>query len=265
MPTPRLTDTVVIEPHTILVFPEGHPNLPILEYDTEAGTWSERRPSSVLGAGTESVFELGQDGFIYHFSFTTVHRYDPEANRWEPSALVELEEFVSDAVALADGSFLLVGRGMTTTCLRLFDPVTLIESPLRCEAGAYWWGEAAGDGTVLVFGESGVARYDPEGDTWRAYGPPPTDLFGIGIGVGPDGRVYAFSGPRGILPGVSLAFDADDGVWLSVPLPPVGKHLPEVVAGPDGRLYLIGGNPLPPPAYGPSQLELTVEVFEPAR
>jgi hypothetical protein len=271
VPTPRVADSVVIGPSTILVFPEGDVALPILSYDTEADAWSEVRPASLppFGTGTDDVFVQAHDGSIYRFDGaveTTIHRYDPQANRWDPDAVAVLpDSYVTDAVLLGDGSMLLVSPGpQATTCLRSFDPVSGTATPLMCQPGAYWHAALATDGTIILYGESGVARYDLDADSWVASDPPPVDLVATGMGLGPDGRVYAFGGPPNAK-GIAIAFDPTLARWLPTPSPGAARTLPEVVAGPDGRLYLIGGNSSDPSdPVGPPQLELRVEVFDPA-
>jgi hypothetical protein len=262
--TPRLADAVVVGQDTIMVFLEGDTALPILEYDIPSNTWSKLQPAvPIPGIGTSEVFRQAHDGFIYKLTFPDVYRFDPSLNRWDVVVTddeVRYTYWARDGVVLDDGSILLViKQSGSTICLRSFDPISRTVVPLRCEDGRFWNAVLTADGTILVFGEDGVARFDPVANTWTPLSPPPADLFDAGMGLGPDGRVYAFIFGR-----APIAFDPISGRWLSVPAPSTDRGSPEVVSGPDGRLYLIGGTTLNlAPELG-GHLELMVEVFDPA-
>lgn len=267
VPSPRIADAMFVDANLIFVFLVGDLDQPIRVFDIQSGLWSiptqTARPFSGIGDGT--TFAQGLDGFIYRFGGPKVYRYNPRANTWDAEPIAILDDlYVTGAVVLEDGSFLLVSPGVgPTTCLGSFDPASGNMTSLGCESGRYWNAAATTDGTLIAFGEDGVVLMGATADVWQPLSSPPEDLFSAGMGLGPDQRVYAFSGSPPLTP-TATAFDLAWGRWLPMPAPRVARTEPEVMAGPDGLLYLLGGSvPYPYPEVG-GYLELSVEIFDPA-
>src|SRR5207245_2261596 len=156
-----ISDTVVIGPRTILVFLAGGSNLPILAYDTVNNSWS-KRPDQGLPLkqiGDDEAFVLGADGFVYRTQGpieTRIFRYHPQDNSWEPDQVGLVPDFsASDAVALDDGTILLVGgRSTGSSTLVWFDPKSRTVSRTETVTGSFGWGGKMGHDAILLFGES---------------------------------------------------------------------------------------------------------------
>jgi hypothetical protein len=269
-----VVDAVVLPPDRILVFPEGFGDQALPVYNTTTDAWSALAPPDAApGTGTDDVFVLATDGFVYHFTSGAeaafVHRYHPATNAYEATPVAVLDDlYVTDAIAQADGSILLFPL---QSAIRSFDPTTGEVSALSTEASGYRWAEPGLPGTIFVIGSaqhppevgySEAGCLDPETGRVEPYGPtPPMDILPLSVGNGPDGRTYVFGNPLTQAPASPWAFDHQSGTWAQVPLPLVLRTGPLVVAGPDERLYLIGGGPVPFP--GVPVVEPMVEVFEP--
>jgi hypothetical protein len=274
----RVVNAVALPPDHVLVFPEGESS-EVAIYSTSTNSWRWVRPEVVppYGTGSETPFVLGADGFVYRFSsgpeWTDVHRYDPARNTWavlgrfvDPDRLL----WVFDAIAKPEGSILLFAPPSE------YDPASDTLSRLPVAGGEFRWAEQGPRGTIIGiefptydpnkgFSESRVASFDPETGLETPLGTtPPTDMLGAGVGNGPGGRTYIFGNRFDADdPAEPWAYDHGARTWLCLPPPAMPRVSPLVVGGPDDRLYLIGGSPVPPPD-GPSMVEPTVEVFEPA-
>jgi hypothetical protein len=275
----RVVNAVALPPDRILVFPEGESS-EVAIYSTSTNSWSWVRPVVVppYGTGSETPFALGADGFVYRFSsgpeWTDVHRYDPATKTWAVLGRFvdpDHELWVFDAVAIPNGHILLFGDRPS-----VYDPATDSLSRLPEPTNIYRWAEPGPDGTIfgIVFpqydqmkgySESRVAYFDPETGVETPLGTTPaTDMLGAGVGNGPGGRTYVFGNRFDADdPSEPWAYDHLDRRWLCLPPPAVPRVSPLVVGGPDDRLYVIGGVRVPVPD-GPSRVEPTVEVFEPA-
>lgn len=265
--TPRISDAVVGRNGRIYVFPEGDASSPVLVYDPIGDDWSTLQPTVLppYGTGTDSRFALAPDGRFYRFApgaeYTEVHAYDPTTNRWQAAAVGRITGFYSTAVVAGQDGLLyaLGGNGSGGSVIYAFDPTTGHATLRGTSSDSYTSLFAASDGTLLVVGDTGVGRFSPVTDGWTRIGPAaPTSLFAAGVGLGPDGRLYAFGGPSsgGVVQGVAISFDPVTRQWGSVRPPTVARSTPRLIAA-AGRLYLIGGNP------GQTTLERTVEAFTP--
>jgi hypothetical protein len=231
---------------------------PIFNVTTETWSWITPIPASPLGVGDEAEVALAGDGYVYQFEGavdTTVIRYDPVANVWDPERVADLVDFYAvNAIGQTDGSIQIFTGGSVVS----FDPATRATEVLMTEDMLGGWAEPFANGALLALtggNGSDALCVDPSLGATEPYPPAPFDLFSGSVGAGPDGRIYAFSCGIDSLIWDVWAFDFDVHAWVPAASPAVEHCDALVITGPDDRLYLIGGGVDDPTA---------VEVFEPA-
>ena len=209
-------------------------------YDPVTDAWTDRTGTG-SPSGTEAFLVPGER-YIHRFeSFdgTAFWVYDVEAGQWQPELGRWRAEF-SDAVVGTDGRAYFIERRSSRAAA--VDLATGVVELVADPGGGYRHVELARDGRIYAIGNSGLASYDQQSDTWRTESAivPPRQLLRRQFAAGPDGRLYLdMSDPLSeSTEAPILAWDPALRVWLTVPdhgLP----EIPILVGGPDDRLYAI--------------------------
>jgi Kelch motif/Galactose oxidase, central domain len=169
-------------------------------YDPESGTWSWARG---MTAPPETATLLPDGTVLVTHPGGSSELFDPRTGRWTDTASPTQPLGAHSAMLLANGEVLLLapseGGGNRA---ELYDALTGSWTPTgRPLIG---WGPAAllADGTVLVLGADGAARYDPRSGSWATVATPPAPNYWyydrIAIRL-LDGRVLAVDGSRAAL------------------------------------------------------------------
>jgi hypothetical protein len=135
-------------------------------YDPATGTWNLAR--SMTGPGTVTLLPNGK---VLAWHGDSAELYDPRTGLW--TAVVIPPGAIADiTTTLADGRVLMLG-GAAFDKAELYDPVRDTWTPTDRPPTGRGPATLLADGTVLVFGPEGAARYHPGNGTWTTVAAPP--------------------------------------------------------------------------------------------
>ena len=178
-------------------------------YNPATGTWSLARSMSGPGA-----VALMSNGRVLAWHGDSAEQYDPRTGLWTatviPPGAVTDETGGSTAAllprsvatTLADGRLLMLAAAFNKA--EVYDPVRDTWSPTESPPTGRGPAVLLADGTVLVFGPKGAARYHPDAGTWTTVAAPPEApgqfwyYTGVAIAL-PDGRVLALVDQSAVL------------------------------------------------------------------
>lgn len=246
----RVSDVEIGASNLIYAIFEGQ-NGTMAAYDPAVG-WTLVATDGQLpyGVSTDAQLVKGPDGALYLFmwgaEYTDVFAYDAASQSWGPEPAFQLDgETVLDAAAGSDGRLYFVsGPAGGPTRMLALDPADGSVTPLASEAGQYGPAiEPGPDGRLYVYGESGLASYDPASDTWRRESEEVlTSLMGpyqFAGGYGPYLYLVAANGLESDGPVALVAWDTSSREWLDVPPVEPAMESALLVIGPSERVYAI--------------------------
>jgi len=238
-------------------------------YDPDTGNWS---PAGSLGVPRQSPRAmLLADGRVLvtgglvvtatTASFTnTAEVYDPAANAWTPTGLMNSARVLHTVTSLPNGKVLAAGgsaasfRPLLQRTAEIYDPATnnwTLTGELTTPRVTHTTTLLA-DGRVLVTGGSSdgastvlaqAELYDPATGQWSATGNLTTPRVIHALTLLPNGRVLATGGSSagGLLNSAEL-YDPATGNWTATAAFNAGRQNHTATSLPNGRVLIAGGS-----------------------